>query len=273
MLVFKVTRVLLLFLLVFYFSSCSGIYTKRALVSNQPVVYVVRSGDTLSGIANRFGSSVNELQVLNGVSNSHRIHIGQKLYLPSHISVASSAVAPHSESSSSVHSSNSLPRYRAFSDFSIETANLDSIYPDEIHSILGQATYYIGRLSWPVESEKGMSSKFGKRGRSFHEGIDLRGNQGLPIYAAHEGKVTYSGNGMRGFGNVVIVTGDNDIMTVYAHNRRNLVSKGDIVNQGEKIAELGMTGRTTGPHLHFETRVRNQSGNYVAVNPMLFFQG
>jgi murein DD-endopeptidase MepM/ murein hydrolase activator NlpD len=76
---------------------------------------------------------------------------------------------------------------------------------------------------------------------------------------------------MSGYGNMVVIRGEN-FMTAYAHNRRNTVSVGDSVRQGQKIAEVGMTGRASGPHLHFETRVQNSEGKYVAVDPFLFFQ-
>ena len=94
-----------------------------------------------------------------------------------------------------------------------------------------------------------------------HKGIDLVSN--APIYAARSGVVIYSGSRQRGYGNLVILQHKDKYVTVYAHNRRNLVDEGAKVRQGEQIAELGNTGRSTGPHLHFEIRYQGKP-----INPM-----
>jgi murein DD-endopeptidase MepM/ murein hydrolase activator NlpD len=60
-------------------------------------------------------------------------------------------------------------------------------------------------------------------------------------------------------------------MTVYGHNSKNLVSKGDRIDKGDRIAKVGQTGDASGPHLHFETRVMDDNGRYAAVNPMVFY--
>jgi murein DD-endopeptidase MepM/ murein hydrolase activator NlpD len=86
---------------------------------------------------------------------------------------------------------------------------------------------------------------------------------GSPIFAAESGVVIYSGNGVSGYGNLVILKHSKELSTVYAHNKKNLVKKGDLVKRGEKIALLGNTGKSTGAHLHFEVRV-----NKKAVNPI-----
>ena len=135
---------------------------------------------------------------------------------------------------------------------------------------LTRAQEHIGKLLWPVPGAK-LSSTFGRRWFSFHEGIDLAGAVGTPVYAAHDGRVVYSGNGLRGYGNLVVVQAENGLLTVYAHNDRNLVRVGAFVRKGSRIALLGSTGKSTGPHLHFETRVKDSSGKNVAVDPLVFF--
>jgi murein DD-endopeptidase MepM/ murein hydrolase activator NlpD len=118
-----------------------------------------------------------------------------------------------------------------------------------------------GRFLWPVPHFYKVSSSFGPRGRRHHDGIDIPAPKGTPVVAVDTGVVIYSDNGIRGYGNMIVVAHGDDIFTVYAHNKKNNVDKGDRVEKGEVIAQIGNTGRSTGPHLHFEIRVKNKVRN------------
>jgi len=107
------------------------------------------------------------------------------------------------------------------------------------------------RFSWPLHGQ--LTSRFGWRGRHMHEGIDIAARPGTPIHVAAAGRVIFSGR-LGGYGNVVIVQHAGRYASVYAHNRRNRVAKGSRVKRGTVVAEVGATGRATGPHLHFEIR-------------------
>ena len=107
-----------------------------------------------------------------------------------------------------------------------------------------------GALSWPARGT--LTSRYGPRWGRMHQGIDIGARPGTPIYSAGAGRVLYSGR-LGSYGNVVIVRHE-ELATVYAHNRRNRVRKGDRVQRGELIAEVGASGNATGPHLHFEVR-------------------
>lgn len=85
------------------------------------------------------------------------------------------------------------------------------------------------------------------------KGIALSGSPGEPVFAAAEGRVIFSGNGPRGYGNLIIVKHANELLSVYAHNSKLLVKEGQNVARGDRIAELGDTGGNT-PRLHFEIR-------------------
>jgi murein DD-endopeptidase MepM/ murein hydrolase activator NlpD len=121
---------------------------------------------------------------------------------------------------------------------------------------------------WPVKSA--ISSKFGWRRdpflpeTRFHSGIDIAAEKGTEIKAAMSGKVIMSCN-MKGYGNVVAVDHGHGLVTIYAHNEKNLVKVGDEVKKGAFIAMVGSTGRSTGAHLHFE--VRKDGGK---INPLEF---
>ena len=107
-------------------------------------------------------------------------------------------------------------------------------------------------LGWPTPGV--LISGFGTRERDAHEGIDLAAPEGTPVCAAEDGTVLFAGE-QRGYGNLVLLAHKNDLVTVYAHNEKNLVRKGQNVARGETIARIGHTGNATGPHLHFEVRV------------------
>lgn len=120
---------------------------------------------------------------------------------------------------------------------------------------------YNGLYRWPLKAGV-VSSEFGRRWKRRHEGIDIAADEGVPILASAAGTVIYAGDGMRGYGNAVILRHDDKTTTLYAHNQSLLVRKGDKISAGQQIAALGSTGHSTGPHVHFELRIKNK-----AVNP------
>lgn len=110
-----------------------------------------------------------------------------------------------------------------------------------------------------------LSSKYGARWGRLHAGIDIAGAMGSDILAADGGTVVYAGYNANGYGNLVKIDHGNGMQTWYAHNSELLVSVGDKVYQGQTIAKLGNTGRSTGPHCHFEVRI-----NGSAVDPLSY---
>lgn len=109
------------------------------------------------------------------------------------------------------------------------------------------------KLRWPLDQVE-ITSRFGNRGESFHEGVDLRAQVGTPVVAAQSGVVIYAGAAIDGYGRMIVIRHPKRIATVYAHNSRLLVKKGQKVEQGQRIALSGKTGRASGPHVHFEVR-------------------
>jgi murein DD-endopeptidase MepM/ murein hydrolase activator NlpD len=112
----------------------------------------------------------------------------------------------------------------------------------------------LGCLSWPLDAPV-VTSGFGVRGGKAHDGLDIAGPEGTLVHAAADGEVLYAGDELAGYGNLVVLRHAPGLSTVYAHNRKNLVAAGEHVARGAVIAEVGHTGRATGPHVHFEVRV------------------
>ncbi|MFI5306195.1 MAG: M23 family metallopeptidase [Polyangiales bacterium] len=108
-----------------------------------------------------------------------------------------------------------------------------------------------GTLLWPVR--QGMFGRgYGSGMGGYHLAVDIQGPRGADVLAAADGTVGYVGRELRGYGNLVILVHAGGFITLYGHNQRMLVSPGEHVRQGEAIAELGSTGRSMGPHVHFE---------------------
>ena len=193
----------------------------------------VEPGETLYRIGQAYGVSHQALARANGIDDADRIEVGQVLVVPeAKRAVPVRVVTP-------------------------ERARGDRPAPPEVPP--GAVPFL-----WPVEGGR-LSSAFGPREASHHDGIDISAPVGTPVRAARDGRVLYSDT-LRGYGNLIILEHDGGYATVYAHNRENRADLGDVVRQGEQIASVGETGKTSGPNLHFEIRKDN-----VARNPIYFF--
>jgi murein DD-endopeptidase MepM/ murein hydrolase activator NlpD len=117
---------------------------------------------------------------------------------------------------------------------------------------------------WPARGK--LSSGYGWRWGRMHRGIDIAAPVGTPIFAAAAGMVIKSGWNSGGYGNLVDIQHADGTVTRYAHNKRLLVHKGQTVYQGQQVSEMGNTGFSTGPHLHFEIHPMGKK----PVNPMAF---
>ena len=114
-----------------------------------------------------------------------------------------------------------------------------------------------GEFMVPI-SNYTFTSGFKWRWGKLHSGVDLAADEGTPVYAADNGKVIVAENSGNGYGNYIILDHQNGYKTLYGHNSQLLVSVGDIVAKGDKIALSGNTGNSTGPHLHFEVHVGDE---------------
>jgi murein DD-endopeptidase MepM/ murein hydrolase activator NlpD len=188
--------------------------------------HVVEKGETLYRIAKAYGIDPRELMEANGISDPRALAPGQELFVPGAprpVDVPPLAAGSASGSSGAARDQEALlPRKGG-----------------------------TGALQWPVKGVlyRGFGVKQGQR----HDGIDLSAPEGTPVRAAAAGEVIYVGT-QSGYGLIVIVRHAGGLITLYAHNSEVLVKDGDRVDAGTPVAKVGQTGRTSGPHLHFEVR-------------------
>lgn len=223
---------LLLLIALIALSGCGGTYRapvySRGEASLPPKgVYLVHRGDTLYSIAFRHGLDYRQVARWNRIGAPYRIYPGQKLRL----------VPPRAASRGSSSAS------RARSDQS-STPRRPSPPP--------AAPAGRGELKWRWPTEGEVVRRFSANSEG-KRGIELRGRAGQVVEAAAGGRVVYSGNGLRGYGNLVIIKHNGRYLTAYAYNQRILVKEGDAVAQGQKIARMGLDARKR-PTLHFELR-------------------
>ena len=138
--------------------------------------------------------------------------------------------------------------------------SIDEIITANIQNRRTEANYQVNHWIWPAAGQ--VIGNFS----SLNKGIDIAGNIGDPIYAAAGGKVVYCGDGLSGYGNLIIIKHNHSLLSTYAHNSLLLVKEGDQVIQGQKIAEMGNTG-TDRVKLHFEIR---QAGQAIDPSHFLF---
>jgi len=192
----------------------------------------VERGESLYRIAKAYGVTPEELARVNRIADTGRIEVGQLIVVPRARRALPVDVITPASARGDRPSPPELPRDRS-------------------------------PFVWPVDAGV-VTSRFGPRGETHHDGIDIGAREGAPVRAARAGRVLFSDH-LRGYGNLIIVAHDDGYATVYAHNRENRVRPGAEVRQGEVIAVVGQSGKTSGPNLHFEVRKDN-----VARNPLFF---
>jgi murein DD-endopeptidase MepM/ murein hydrolase activator NlpD len=135
------------------------------------------------------------------------------------------------------------------------------------NSYASGSSYKVASSGRFIQPSRGYySSYFGNRGNEYHTGLDIAGSTGSPIVAAENGVVSFAGwNG--NYGNCVIISHGGGYQTLYGHSSKIYVHKGQRVSRGDKIAAVGSTGRSTGPHCHFEVRL-----NGVPQNPLKYMR-
>ncbi len=193
---------------------------KLVILPISGVAYTIKAGDTVSEISEKFNVSQKELSEFNDLEDG-KLVVGQRIIIPGGTLKTST-----NQGQNQVNGGKNIPK----------SSNKETVS---------------GFLSRPIKG--GVKSQ----GIHGHNGIDIAGPIGTPILAAREGVVTLVRGGSTwngGYGNYVVITHDNGVKTLYAHMNSITVSQGQKVGRGQQVGTLGNTGRSTGPHLHFEVR-------------------
>jgi murein DD-endopeptidase MepM/ murein hydrolase activator NlpD len=257
----------------------NGTSTVEVFDSSQITTYVVRSGDTLTQIANTFGVTENTIMIANSLT-------GKKLTEGQHLIILPVSGIQHTvksgESLSSIAktykiTTQDILQYNYFENASSLAVGDQIFIPSDIvptkakpaaSSASTRTSSVLGAplLGGIASSVKSLINDIGyfiepllhyhkTQSLHGHNGVDLGAPVGTPILAAADGEVMISRMGWNGgYGNYVVIQHDNGTQTVYGHASKLLVTEGQEVKQGQTIALVGSTGESTGPHLHVEVR-------------------
>lgn len=212
--------------------------------------YTVAPGETLGAIASRYHVGVDDVAQKNNLSPPYIIRKGQILVLPPSVKYRKSV--PIQAEKVAEHTPSRSPQ--PIKQEGIRAASTQkAASPDKKVSSNGRQAF-----AWPVRGK--VVGSFGPAGKGFrNDGINIAAPAGTPILAADKGTVAYAGNGIKGFGNLILVKHEGGWMTAYAHSSDILVHRGDIVRRGQTIARVGSTGNVKHPQLHFEIRKGSQA--------------
>lgn len=214
-----------------------------------PQEYVVQSGDTVYAIAFRNNLDFRALARWNGIGGDYLIRPGQVLRLkpPRAAQDAPRQQVGQLQSRAIVDAERAAPR-PVTADTPPPVAAAPPAAETEADTAVGGYVWV-----WPV-SDAAVLRGFGQQN---NKGIDFGGREGQPVLAAAPGRVVYSGNALKGYGELIIVKHDDVYLSAYGYNRKRYVKEGDIVTAGQPIGEMGI-GPESKPMLHFEIREKGQ---------------
>lgn len=220
------------------------------------IVHVVNPGETLYSISWRYGYDYQEVAAWNSIPPPYTIYRGQKLLIipPYQATPREPPLQSQARVTSASNRSVSATTQAAVIDRTPSPASpkkADKAKMAASKKVEKSRHFKSETIDWHWPTKGALQTTFGPDdGR---KGLDIAGKLGQPVLAAAPGKVVYSGNGLIGYGNLVIIKHDAHYLSAYGHNRRLLVKEGGEVKQGEKIAEMGDSGKE-GVVLHFEIR-------------------
>ena len=208
--------------------------------------HIVRAGENGYSISRAYGTDLTTLARLNNLEPPYAVQVGQRLRLPASPSLPNGSKKPTAVASTSPRPTAAKPAtQQAAASAAASTAKAQKPAP--------AAAAFSGTFSWPLNGR--ILSRFGpKQGGLHNDGINIAATKGATVRAAASGVVAYAGDGLKGFGWLILIKHSDGWVTAYAHNEAVLVQRGDTVRGGEPIARAGATGSVDRPQLHFEIR-------------------
>lgn len=240
---------------------------QAAATANGAGSYTVQPGDTLSSISRKTGVSTTALKSANGM-NDGLIRVGQTLAIPSGSSVQAASAKPAQSETATTASAAPVtkPAGEQVTGYTPPKKTDKAIEDVEQQAAVAPDATGIGRMRWPVRGR--VIAPYGARsGGKANDGIDISVPEGTSVRAAENGVVIYAGDGLKEFGNTVLVRHEDGLVTVYGHASELKVVRGEKVKRGQEIARSGMSGSADTPKLHFEVR-KNSS----PVDPSKFLE-
>ena len=207
--------------------------------------YIVEKGDTLFSIAWYANKDFKELARINNIPAPYRIYPGQTISFKNRVKKQTKPTKPKKIASN-----------RTKTNITVDQEKKQAYGKDTVVAKSSKTTSKsTGKWQWPSSGQ--IISRFSLTEKG-NKGIDIAGKLGSPILAAADGKVVYTGNALRGYGNLVIVKHDEDYLSAYAHNDEILVKEEQRVQTGQTIARMGKSGAQR-TKLHFEVRYQGKS--------------
>jgi murein DD-endopeptidase MepM/ murein hydrolase activator NlpD len=247
-----------------------------AAVAAPPSTHFVNHGDTLASIARKNHISSAELARANGLAPSAKLKLGTRLTVPGAKTAAVAApvaAAPVAGTLQPVAVAPAPATKMAAVAAPVQSARLAQATANveekaaEAPAKAAETTSALPTFRWPVRG-KVVTSYGAKTNGKSNDGINLAVPEGTPVKAAEDGVVAYSGNELKGYGNLVLVRHSNGYVTAYAHASELLVKRGDTIKRGQVIAKSGQSGEVASPQLHFEIRKGSNP-----VDPLQFLNG
>jgi murein DD-endopeptidase MepM/ murein hydrolase activator NlpD len=238
-----------------------------------PSVHFVNHGETLASIARQNHISIAELAHANNLPPTSPLKLGARLTVPAKsvaMAVPAAPVAAVPQAVAAVPAP--APTTRVASAGPVQSARLAVASPtaedkDDEPSKPAETTSALPTFRWPARG-KVITSYGSKTNGKSNDGINIAVPEGTPIKAAEDGVVAYSGNELKGYGNLVLVRHSNGYVTAYAHASELMVKRGDPIKRGQVIAKSGQSGEVGSPQLHFEIRKGSSP-----VDPLQFLNG
>ncbi|MFK4499379.1 murein DD-endopeptidase MepM/ murein hydrolase activator NlpD [Bradyrhizobium japonicum] len=247
-----------------------------AAAAAPPSTHFVNHGDTLASIARKNHISPVELARANGLAPSAKLKLGTRLTVPGAKTAAVAApvaAAPVAGTLQPVAVAPAPATKMAAVAAPVQSARLAQATANveekaaEAPAKAAETTSALPTFRWPVRG-KVVTSYGAKTNGKSNDGINLAVPEGTPVKAAEDGVVAYSGNELKGYGNLVLVRHSNGYVTAYAHASELMVKRGDTIKRGQVIAKSGQSGEVASPQLHFEIRKGSSP-----VDPLQFLNG